>query len=145
MHGTKQMFGKLLWPGKQWTEREWSSYFLVIGRVYWTKLWSSKYGERTGKEKLQLLECWSKVELPVVEVECRNDCVKTTMVEWHWGGDNDAAMEGSRGEEGAGAGDWTGLYIPEWINKLAKLWCGRHATPGWARPVLLSSSPLNSD
>ena len=26
-------------------------------------------------------KCWSKVELPVVEVECRDDCVKTTMVE----------------------------------------------------------------
>ena len=24
---------------------------------------------------------WYKVELPVVEVECRDDCVKTTMVE----------------------------------------------------------------
>ena len=43
-------------------------------------------------------KCWSKVELPVVEVECRDDCVKTTMDEWHWGGDNDAAMEGSEGE-----------------------------------------------
>ena len=28
-----------------------------------------------------IITAWSKVELAVVEVECRDDCVETTMVE----------------------------------------------------------------